>query len=56
LNYSLKGFLPLGMVFFKTVLGDINLPTWREKMMFSWVVHRMKWAIAAEERRCYFSR
>jgi len=46
LKGAIGRFLPLGWRFWKTVLGDRNLPTWREKVRFVWVIHRVKWAIA----------
>jgi len=46
LKRSFAGFLPLGWSFFKVVLGDGMLRTWREKVAFIWVIHRVKWAIA----------
>jgi glycosyltransferase involved in cell wall biosynthesis len=42
------GFLPMEWRFFQTVLGDANLPSWREKIAFIWVMHRVKWAIGWE--------
>lgn len=39
-------FLPYGMQFFRNVLGDRNLPTWRSKLSFIWGMHWMKWVAA----------
>jgi GT2 family glycosyltransferase len=53
LKRSWTAFLPLGWRFFKAVLGDTMLQTWREKVTFIWVIHRVKWsplAVSAKQR------
>lgn len=39
-------FLPMGWAFWCSVYRDPNLPAWREKVIFVWIVHRFKWAVA----------
>jgi GT2 family glycosyltransferase len=46
------GFLPMEWRFFWTVFQDANLPRWREKIAFIWVMHRLKWAIGWEVIGC----
>lgn len=43
-------FLPLGYGFWRTVRHDPNLPTFKQKLVFIWVIHRLKWTIAATLR------
>jgi glycosyltransferase involved in cell wall biosynthesis len=45
-QFSAGQFLPLGLNFWKGVLGDENLKGWREKLSFVAVIHCVKWAIA----------
>lgn len=49
-------FLPMNWRFFRTVLIDANLPSWREKLVFVWVMHRLKWTIAWELLDCFRNR
>lgn len=41
-------FWPMGWDFWRSLGGDRHLPTFRSKLAFIWVVHRFKWAVAAE--------
>ncbi|MEP0923428.1 glycosyltransferase family A protein [Leptolyngbya sp. ST-U4] len=41
-------FLPYGVRFFRNVWNDRNLPGWREKLTFAWIMHWMKWIAAWE--------
>lgn len=47
-QFSARQFLPLGLDFWKGVLGDRNLKGWREKLRFVTVIHCVKWAIALQ--------
>lgn len=41
-------FLPLDWGFWRAVWIDPNLLTLRQKLVFIWIIHRLKWAIAWE--------
>jgi glycosyltransferase involved in cell wall biosynthesis len=52
-QFSARQFLPLGLNFWRGVLGDTNLKDWREKLGFVAVIHCVKWAIALQACRFF---